>query len=1295
MNRVPPPSSSAASSRSVSTSTFSSGDTSLSIDELYTPRVDQNETYQYVLKILILEYINEPRFRIIGNQVRNLLQEDAIGNGNNNSIASEQAILQVTAVSLETYLMNVTMNKIKVSDVSFRRSLLKFYNDMYLNPSTSNVIKDMNRFEELFIYFTKIANNEINKINQIQNNNVQEELYKQIQLFVNLIILLLPSNIDNSFKEKLNQLKEVLNPTGTSSRQNRYSIDLSSNVNKNANADKVRTPTFRIEEITHCSYLMEIFNIPAIKFQQDIIKVMNECKNEIYITELEHIHQNILRDNGSLIKEDFQDEDSYYNWKNFELHEIKKLSEKFEMKTNPGNNHQLSANTLIPTNAEDLYVSLVSLVLERELSRNQVKLEISKDAAFFIFKIVKYWRLDFPTTMSSLIYSAANFKVLKGNLINSSMIDQVFTVIYNRILYDERFKNSNTWNIRDKRRWLSNLLYTSNQCINSICTLLSNLFDEKKPRFSDILSFYYSFIEGDPSYLQYKKNDNNMLNQWCKKFRRVIFKATENYYISLIDTIPRDKSIQIENIQDIAEQILLQLQALQKKYKKPLFDKVNIPIEISNFLIEAVISDIPTIIERIKKYRHDTAPSNALSTYMILSELRFVYYQTQPNKSFPLSLEKLFIKYLLSLCNNTSEKITEVVQTSLSNEEWVKINDTTPYSSSVLDIFKMLNESLSIFINLNWENKYQIAKIITFLLKSFSDSIHLYSMTLLQVIDSDLSRDVEDYEFRNLELKESITLCKINAEKKQKTWFFSEMKKALISGTIEIPRPYEYTRRTCVILNNLDAMISKVNDLGEQFKAEEISATVHKFEKEKKLAESQNKVHDMHLIYSLRVVAAENLKPLKMNEIPDVFVSIVNTDESKEISKTNIISKTYNPVWDEEFELEEIKGNTCLLSFNIWQNYSSQKLRRSEKYELCGKATLLLDSKKFKDDGLPSDIILDLDTQGKLFLQVSLENEQLDALFCIGRAYRTFTRARDRAIKQIVHKFSDFITFTFSRETLKNVVLRAKGSKSKDCYYDPLIPLFDYLNANLNILASELTQELLFKIIINAWIKTLHVVDSLLLPSLSVVKHKKHVANNGKKSIWDDAKNLSLGTNDQIPSFGRPLTQFEVELIFMWIETLCVDFFHNGGEGPPLVELKNGYYQKIMLIPAFYDKSILELKREIERMTPMYMDYLNKQYSVISKNEYTTNRLKSIARQKTIMANSSKVKRKEIADVIKKESEDPLERMSETFDIILRCLIAKGEIQYVQTQLKHRAEVKKQLATESLVAAAVRGEKLR
>ncbi|CAI4064712.1 hypothetical protein N7582_002772 [Saccharomyces uvarum] len=1278
-------------------STPSSSVTDVSVDipsicNVINVDVPASDVYLYTLKLIVLDYINEPRFNDTFLQSSRTSTSRVLSDKTNNQQAqhekrilidkrddmSEHDIVQATLRILKNKLAQISGNKSLAPNEMHWKSIVKMYYSM-LDSSTADAFSKMCQMEEVVGYFTNVASNELKKSTV---GSSREELFSEVAYFIDLVIDVLPDSCAGIIKRLLDykiSLKKG-EPTGRKKRV-ASPVPMPQYRSVSSGTSSSKQPSFKVQDISHMSYFMQLFEVDETKLQKDILTAKEDSTNPIFCGELRYLRKKIKKDTGLLTASDFPDDRDYTLWKNYELLEIANLMDRF------GTGEKVSShkNRLIPKDAKSVFVHLMSLVLRKECSDTVNAINLSQEALFFLHKSARYWRIEYPSTISSLVYSAANLSILDDEELNIPITENLFSVIRNKYLCSEDNLDPSTWNIPDRYLWAANLFHTSDQSMKTISNLLTAIFSSTKPKFSPVLSFYYSNILDDPVMEFYEAQATAVKKHWIKVFKKTLFKTAEKYFISLLQDMLKGNTVEIQSVHNLVETIIDAIKAIQKRYSKPLLDEISLPRQCAVFLCEVYGSDSLKLIKTAEKSSmkmtgEGLGPTDALDMYDALKELRQIYMQVKPKGTCFFNLEDYFIKYLAQFCDDISLNVQNVIKTSLKSENWQPINDQDHFSRSVLDVFKMINESTSMLEKFGWENEVQLAQMITMILKAFSDGLLSYSAQVMNMIENDLQEgDEPSYSLESSDSQSSLNLSvsshtNPNHERSRGSRLFEDLKNAVKSTPkIVAPAPYQFKKRTCVLLNDLDKTLFLLENFEEKVDPSRISSIIaqyqssHKPEDNIKLSDDQN----MKQVYTLRIIGADNVKGFSKTGLSNSYVSMRNITLQREIGTTKTVSRSVTPKWDEEFVFESPFGKSNDIVFTIWHHPHS-RLKNLAEDDLCGKANMKLSPRKLKDDGFPLDFSLTLSPQGTLHCQISLESEKVDAVSSMGRIYRSFSRSRDRAINLMVNKFSNFIAFAFSRTTLKTVCgHHGTTAASDEEVYDAILPLFDYLNANLNILASELSQRLLFMVMLRAWNLVLENADLLLLPSLNSAK--TNILRSAKKSLWEN----TISSTKTVSGYGRPLTQAEIETIFKWLGALCIDFFHNKGEGPPLAELKNEYYQNILLVPAFYDKSVSELKEEVNRLVPVYEEYLKWFYLKKTPVTFANKSVGTISRKKSLAAN------------IMKEPKQQLERDAEVMNIILRILIAKGQHDYVHRILHDRKDLVNTMKNRRAVRKAV------
>jgi hypothetical protein len=104
-------------------------------------------------------------------------------------------------------------------------------------------------------------------------------------------------------------------------------------------------------------------------------------------------------------------------------------------------------------------------------------------------------------------------------------------------------------------------------------------------------------------------------------------------------------------------------------------------------------------------------------------------------------------------------------------------------------------------------------------------------------------------------------------------------------------------------------------------------------------------------------------------------------------------------VGDETFDLSVDKP--------LWLMVSIRDRALVGKHDIVGRAYLCLDPRRFSDF-LAHELWMDLDTQGRILVRVSMEGEKDDIQFFFGRGFRSLKRAEADMLRIFIDKVSLF-----------------------------------------------------------------------------------------------------------------------------------------------------------------------------------------------------------------------------------------------------------------------------------------------
>lgn len=218
--------------------------------------------------------------------------------------------------------------------------------------------------------------------------------------------------------------------------------------------------------------------------------------------------------------------------------------------------------------------------------------------------------------------------------------------------------------------------------------------------------------------------------------------------------------------------------------------------------------------------------------------------------------------------------------------------------------------------------------------------------------------------------------------------------------------PFNFLPQTCVKLNNTDAARRLLDNMYDQMGADKIAEVLSKSPPVPEKRESEK------FLFSVKICFAEGLMALDSSPsaVLDTFVTL-SDETGNRLAKTRTIYETLSPrcmqfpprlfeiltpyPGDETFDLSVDKP--------LWLMVSIRDRALIGKHDIVGRSYICLDPRRF-GDLLTHDLWMDLDSQGRILLRVSMEGEKDDVGFYFGRAFRSLKRAESEMLKIFVDK---------------------------------------------------------------------------------------------------------------------------------------------------------------------------------------------------------------------------------------------------------------------------------------------------
>ncbi|TWU76884.1 hypothetical protein ED733_006568 [Metarhizium rileyi] len=555
---------------------------------------------------------------------------------------------------------------------------------------------------------------------------------------------------------------------------------------------------------------------------------------------------------------------------------------------------------------------------------------------------------------------------------------------------------------------------------------------------------------------------------------------------------------------------------------------------------------IETIIRGADEVGEELPIRDGFDLYKELVVIRRIHLESLGDVPFELDIEHLLVDFVWRFIRSAEEKVNGYVEEAIKKDDFqVRTQgaeqmavDYERHSVSVIDLFRILNQTVDQVSNLGWNNDEHYARFMTALARTVAMAVGRYCEIVEQIFAKEMDRpSAEEVAAQNRTTQEKwMQYAKDAWSNKEKV------------------EPFQFYPESFVKLNNVEFAMQELDKLEKSMNLEACATLLEKVDGPKKKVRKPSK----HT-FTIKVMEAEDLKACDPNGLSDPYV-VFGDEYQKRLHKTRIIYKNLSPRWDESFDVT-VQGPVNVIA-TIW-DYDT-----FGDHDYVGRTSLKLDPVHF-GDYLPREFWLDLDSQGRLLVRVSMEGERDDIEFHFGKAFRHLKRTeRDMLTQQI--------NDTLSLETLRSLLgIGGIGASVTSLWKKrastvpvatpsqiegALSRLFTYFDENFAIMKQTLTDATMIAVMTRLWKEVLMTIENLLIPPLS-----------------------------DKPSTKKALTRKELDVVYHWLEMLFT-FFNAKDElsgeqlGVPAEVLKSPKWHELASLNFFYFEDSNNLIRESERM---------------------------------------------------------------------------------------------------------------
>ncbi|KAJ0355121.1 hypothetical protein COL154_000712 [Colletotrichum chrysophilum] len=839
---------------------------------------------------------------------------------------------------------------------------------------------------------------------------------------------------------------------------------------------------------------------------------------------------------------------------------------------NPNESFEEAVYTFIPPDARAFYKAILQVCMTYDQLHADPAAEwtpISKQSTDLLIEICVYWRI--PQFSRLVCFVEASAKKFLDREIGADELSVAMEYVKSSSPEVKKPPHLHQYNLGlasiDQSRWTMHDFAIYQQTLNALYdALLRDLYDlmircyeSKPPPIVSVMMLLEEHILQDPAFSPKPEQTREFANHLTEGLKRA---ATEVYNAFVHDKLPNHASEwEFTHVVELGRAVTKLSDKIKKRYK-------NIPdimgVQPWQVLVEVMFPsferDAQHIIERTiavaKEKGVEINMQDGFDLYKELVSLRQTHHAALPDKPFEFQIEELLVDFVWRWVRNAETMMVDFVGNAINIDDF-EVRKRSPddipsdaerHSLSIIDMFMFFRQTTEQVYQLEWDSDVHHARFMTALARSFAAGIGQYCEEVEKMFAKEMDRPTaQDEAAANKTTQE---MFKQYAQIARDAW-----------NSKEAPEPFQFYPQSFVKLNNIEYAMQELDKLEKSMNVDACADVLRRAEGAKQQSRRPNKY-----VFTIKVVEAEDLKACDPGGYSDPYV-VLGDEYQKRLYKTRIVYRNLNPRWDESVDIT-VSGPLNVIA-TIW-DYDT-----FGDHDFVGRTSLKLDPIHFSDY-LPREYWLDLDTQGRVLLRVSMEGERDDIQFYFGKAFRHLKRTERDMVRKITDKLRAQISATISHETLRSL-LKGNGIGSsvtalwkKRASTMPVVttqadiesalqPLFHYFDQNFAIMKETLTDATMLAVMTRLWKEVLMAVESLLVPPLS-----------------------------EKPSSQRPLSQKESDIVYRWLEMLF-DFFNakdESGEqlGVPQEVLRSPKWHELAALNFFYFEETQNLIRESERM---------------------------------------------------------------------------------------------------------------
>jgi hypothetical protein len=325
--------------------------------------------------------------------------------------------------------------------------------------------------------------------------------------------------------------------------------------------------------------------------------------------------------------------------------------------------------------------------------------------------------------------------------------------------------DQNLWTVQDFALYRQTLSNLHDALLRDLYDLLQHCYEAKPPSPGPVMLILESYIYSDPSFSKSPGELETYMEQLADGLRQ---KAAAVYRGYLETEVPQNQEEwQFYHVVQLGKSVVKLCERIQKRYRKnPDIMGVNPLTILVETMFPSFENDAGDLIQRIlhvaETNNSEVDLQDGFDLYRELVEIRRIHHAALPDRPFAFHIEDLLAEFVWRWIRVADSKMVDLVNQAIKQDQFQVRSDHPEHVStdderhsvSIIDIFRLFNQTADQIFMLEWDDDVQYARFMTTLSKSFGTGLSRYCEVVEQRFTKEMDRLSPSQEASALQTKQ-------------------------------------------------------------------------------------------------------------------------------------------------------------------------------------------------------------------------------------------------------------------------------------------------------------------------------------------------------------------------------------------------------------------------------------------------------------------------------------------------------------------------------------------------------------